>query len=158
MPPWFLLRCNAPVQNHLLDYLRQHNPDAHLYFPLFPKISRPHGCRRPITIHLPVFPGYLFLRPFIPLRATTFPSRARAHYVRFNGSGIATVPDAVIAGLRHRESLNQLVIEKIVENPYRPGTRVRVYTPVADEVVDANTQIAVASRTSAFLCPPPRSA
>lgn len=129
--PWLLLRLNPQIQPKFVDHISASLPDVDLYFPLYSKVTRPANKRTPITVQLPVYPGYIFARvnletdDFFQLTHAPY----RASFVRFNGN-LGIVPDRIIPFLREKESLNQLVVEKIVENPYYPGRRVRIILPL----------------------------
>lgn len=129
---WFLLHCNTAQQHRYTKHIAEHFPATEIYYPQYGRLSRPHGMRRPISIPTPVYPGYIFARPDSATHPRSLVStHPRAYYVRF-GPNIALVPNDIIDKLRIMESLNQLVTEKTAANPYKPGKRVIIHTPVAD--------------------------
>jgi transcription antitermination factor NusG len=86
-----------------------------------------------MVVWMPVYPGYVFARLDMDgdgiHELVTCPVKAR--FIKFGGE-ISTIPDKVIHELRRLESLSMLVREVQRVNPYRPGVKVRVHTPVAD--------------------------
>jgi transcription antitermination factor NusG len=131
--PWFLLRCTTTGQTRYIEHVRTRFPDVTLYVPHYPRLTRPHGHRHPITIPTPVYPGYIFIN----LDPTTQSLRSialtppRAYYVRFNGK-IEPVSPLAIAYLKEKESKNLLMVQKTIVDPYKPGKRVVIHLPVAD--------------------------
>jgi hypothetical protein len=119
-------------QEHFVDLLKEYLPGTEAYYPVYTKMSRPHGQRRAKEVTRPVYPGYLFVLignggnmhgpVSLPVRAS---------WVRFGGH-VEAVPDFVIQKLRDMEKANELVREIKYVNPYYPGARVRVHTPVQD--------------------------
>jgi transcriptional antiterminator RfaH len=133
MNSWTLLRLNAQKLERYLEHVQEHVPDVETYFPTFEKITRPHGRRQPVVVVRPVYPGYVFANLNVDGRdvrlMVSLPVRAR--FIKF-GEGISTIPDRVIHELRRLESLRMLVREIQKVNPYAPGVKVRIHTPVAD--------------------------
>jgi transcriptional antiterminator RfaH len=130
---WTLLRVNPQTQSRYVDSVHDHYPHVQIYYPQFRKITRPARKRYPITVTQPVYPGYIFICLDTTTdsfyKVTRLPIRARV--VRFNQL-IPKIPDRVILELRRLESLDQLVQDRILTNPYAPGTSVRVHTPICD--------------------------
>jgi transcription antitermination factor NusG len=130
---WTLLRLNPQNQSRYIDHVADNHPEVEIYFPVFQKTTRPHGRRHPVVVSRPVYPGYVFANidmngHGVRLLIST-PIRAR--FIRF-GPNISTIPDRVITELRRLEGLSLLVREVHRVNPYVPGVRVRVHTPIAD--------------------------
>lgn len=130
---WFLLRCTTTAQNRFVQRVQDRYPQIQIYIPQYPRISRPHGLRRTISIPTPVYPGYIFahLNPEEISLHSLILTPPRAYYIRFNGK-IAIVPDQVILQLKEKEDKNLLMTEKTIVDPYKPGKRVIVHLPIAD--------------------------
>lgn len=162
---WTLIKLNPIQQERYVDHVTDNEPSIELYFPQYQKITRPHRCRNPILLTLPVYPGYIFAKidpetdSIHRLTSTPF----QAYFIRF-GKSISVVPDPVITDLKRRESLNLLMKEMIVEDPYSPGRKVRIHHPVADIegiilqllgrnrlVVDTELGLATVARAAAAL-------
>jgi hypothetical protein len=111
--------------------MTENYPHIQTYYPIYQRTSRPHGKRIPIQVTRPVYPGYIFQRNTTDGIVTRLTTQFRVYAVRF-GDTLATLPDSVILDLRRLESLNLLVQEKILYNPYYPGRKVRVHLPIAD--------------------------
>jgi hypothetical protein len=128
---WSLLKVNPQKQVGYVDLLGKHCPGIESYYPVYQKMSRPHGVRRPMKVVRPVYPGYLFLRvgDLDMHRCVSLPVSAR--WVRFGGR-IEAIPNFVIQRLQKLELDNQLVREVKYVNPFTPGVRVRVHLPVYD--------------------------
>jgi len=129
---WTLLRLNAQNQNKYVEHVQENIPDVELYFPRYEKITRPHGMRQPIVVKRPVYPGYIFAKLDINGESVhmLISTPVRARYVKF-GQNIPTIPDRVIWDLQRLEGLKVLVREVQV-NPFQPGRKVRIHTPVYD--------------------------
>jgi hypothetical protein len=124
---------------HYLGLLHQYYPHIESYFPVYLRLCRPHGCRRPVEVVSPVYPGYLFLKVNCDnlFRPVSLPVKAR--WVRCGGNGdlskggdITIVPDIAVERLRKLEIAGELVREVKYVNPYRAGVAVRVHLPVQD--------------------------
>jgi hypothetical protein len=129
---WALLKLlHHRQQDRFTAFVAEHYPDVELYAPVFKRVTRPHGCRRPLAVIATVFPGYLFVHSDLGAGYARYLTATpiRAHWVRF-GTSIETIPDKVIAALRTLEARNELVREAILPRPLRPGARVRVQLPV----------------------------
>jgi hypothetical protein len=119
-------------QEHFVDLLKEYLPGTEAYYPVYTKMSRPHGQRKAREVQRPVYPGYLFVLignggnmhgpVSLPVRAS---------WVRFGGV-VEAVPDFVIQKLRDLEKANELVREVKYVNPYVAGAKVRVHLPVGD--------------------------
>ncbi len=132
---WGLLRVNPQNQDRYLGFMGEYHPKYEFYFPRFDRVSRPAGRRKPIVIPTPVYPGYVFIRLGLELRSL-LTSPIRVYFIRFTGKygkvgRISMVNDEVINGIKERERQGRLVEEKVVLDPYQPGRKVRVITPVA---------------------------
>lgn len=129
---WSLLRLNPLVQPHFLDHVEEFIPDVTTYFPQYIKITRPAKQRLPKTVLLPVYPGYIFVQLILASKALDQLTHApfKAYFVKFNRN-IAIVPGKVIQELQTKERMNLLVEEKIIEDPYRVGRKVRIIMPIA---------------------------
>jgi hypothetical protein len=129
---WTLLRLNPAHQPRFTAHLAENLPEIEYYFPLFRKLTRPHRQRHPISVTLPVYPGYVFCRidPNTGGVHRLISTPVRAYFIKF-GRNISIVPDAVISDLRLKESTNNLVQERIIADPYRPGVKVRIHLPIA---------------------------
>ena len=139
MNSWTLLRLNPQQQDRYIGHVTEHIPDVETYFPIYEKVTRPHGKRQPVVVIRPVYPGYVFAKlnedeeghlSGVEMRLMmSMPVRAR--FIRF-GPGISMIPDRVIHELRRLENLHMLVREVHRVSPYTPGVKIRVCTPVAD--------------------------
>jgi len=123
---------NPQKQTRYIDYVAEYHPEVETYFPVYNKTTRPHGKRQPIVVILPVYPGYVFVN--LERNGTEFHALARgpvkARFIKF-GEDISIIPDKVIIELRRLERLSMLMREVQI-NPYTPGRKIRVHTPVAD--------------------------
>lgn len=133
MSDWTLLRLNPQLQTRYVDHVAENHPEVETYFPVFDKVTRPHGMRKPLIVTRPVYPGYVFARVEMGGKSVRMLVSApvKARFIRFGGV-ISTVPDKVIEELRRLESHKLLVREIQRINPYIPGRKVRVHTPIAD--------------------------
>lgn len=133
MIEWHLLRLNPMAQTRFLDHATTFFPHIPLYFPRYKRLTRPHGHRRPFTTEVPVFPGYVFANLSLTSHDSYIITHSpiRARFVRF-GHTIPSIKDSIIHEIRRLESLNQLVREIRVTNPYYRGRKVIVHIPVAD--------------------------
>lgn len=135
MDPWGLLRVSPNAQVRYLGYLAERQPEVETYTPMYDRVSRPSGLRHTITVPTPVYPGYIFVKLCVDLRSLlSYP--IRAYFVRFGGQNgvggsLGTIREMVINGLKDMEQRGELVREDVVENPYKPGRKVRIHTPVA---------------------------
>lgn len=125
---WYLLRVAPQRQGRYVDYMGRFCPDVELYYPVYRKIVRPHGVRRPVVRELPVFPGYVFGRVENGIHRM---AERDARLVRF-GDYYGIVQDVVIEGLKKLECTNQLVREVEKVSPYRVGVRVRIHLSAGD--------------------------
>jgi hypothetical protein len=128
---WNLLRVNPQNQAKYCEFVRDNHEHIEVYFPVYVRQSRPAGKRTPIPVKEPVYPGYIFACPSDDsdvVRLMRAPTRVGV--VRFGGV-IAEVPSCVIEELRLKELRGELMKEEKVENPYQPGRKVVVHTPVA---------------------------
>lgn len=130
-PHWSLLKTNPQKQNGYVNLLTEHCPDIESYYPVYTRLSRPHGVRRPMKVVRPVYPGYLFLRIVDGEMRKPVSLPVSARWVRFGGK-IEAIPGFVIQKLRSLEQAGELVREIKHVNPYVPGTRVMVHHPVQD--------------------------
>lgn len=129
---WSLLKLNPQKQRGYVESLHEYFPGIESYYPIYTKLSRPHGSRRPMRVERPVYPGYLFLkvREGDDWQApVSLPVRAR--WVKFGGI-VESIPDRVVQGLRKLEEAGELVREVKYVNPYVAGAQVRVHLPMQD--------------------------
>ena len=129
---WFLLRVAPQRQGRYVDYMGEFCPDVEIYFPVYKRVTRPNGVRRPVVSMVPVFPGYVFGRTQGNLYRMVG-GMVPARFVRFGGE-MGVVRSSVIEELRRLECTGKLVetVQKV--NPYRVGVKVRVHHPVGDLV------------------------
>jgi hypothetical protein len=137
MYSWTLLRLNPASQARFVAYANDRHPDIPLYFPVYHRLSRPHGSRKAKSVAKPVYPGYVFARINTreSHRLVTLPVKARFIKLRLTQDEditISLIPDATIAQLRQLEERNLLVQEVHKANPFKPGVKVVVHMPVAD--------------------------
>jgi transcription antitermination factor NusG len=116
-----------------VDHVAENIPEVETYYPVFEKLVRPHGLRKPMAVTRPVYPGYVFAKIEMNGKSVHMLVSApvKARFIRFGGT-ISTVPDDVIRELRRLELSKLLVREIHRVNPYIPGKKVRIHTPVAD--------------------------
>jgi hypothetical protein len=131
MPHWSLLKVSPQKQRGYVELLKEYCSGIESYYPVYERVVRPHGMRRPMKEVRPVYPGYLFLKVVDGevRRPVSLPVSAR--WVRFGGR-IEAIPGFVVERLRRLEQEGQLVREVRYVNPYTPGVRVRVHLPVGD--------------------------
>jgi transcription antitermination factor NusG len=132
---WGLLKVRPQNQMKYLEYMVEYHPGYEFYFPRYGRVTRPAGHRRTKIVPTPVYPGYVFVQLGSELRSL-LSSPIRVYFVRFTGrygkvGRISVVQEEVINELKARERRGELVEEVVVENPYLPGRKVRVITPVA---------------------------
>jgi transcription antitermination factor NusG len=129
---WTLLRLNPQNQNKYVDHVVENHPDVEVYYPVYERMTRPHGKRQPMVVVCPVYPGYIFANLDINGHGVRLLVSApiRARYIRF-GPAISTIPDRVIDELRRLEIRKLLVREIQRISPYAPGVKVRIHTPIA---------------------------
>jgi hypothetical protein len=128
-----LLRLHYKQQTRFVELIGERYPAAvEFYAPVYKRLCRPHGRRRPIAVVQPIWLGYLFARSDLAAGFAHHLTHTpiRVSWVRFGGQ-IETVPDAVIDQLRILEARNELVREEMAPHPYRVGAKVRVHLPVA---------------------------
>jgi hypothetical protein len=129
---WSLLKTLHQQQSHFSDFVAERFPSIELYSPRYKRLSRPHGRRRPIAVVALCFPGYIFARIDLAAgdasRLTTTPFKV--HWIKF-ANRIEVVPDRVVDGMRALEARNELMRETEIDNPLKPGRRVRVNLPIA---------------------------
>lgn len=128
---WSLLKLNPQKQRGYVECLREYYPGIEAYFPVYSRVSRPHGSRRPMRVVRPVYPGYVFLMVGNMDMRGPVSLPVRAKWVRFGGV-VEAIPDSVVDGLRRMEEAGELVREIKYVNPYVPGVSVRVHLPVGD--------------------------
>jgi hypothetical protein len=129
---WSLLKLNPQKQNNYLRLLGTELPEVESYFPVYTRMSRPHGVRRAREVERPVYPGYVFIRVGDGIcmhGPVSLPISAK--WVRFGGK-VEVVSNRVIEGLRQLEGNNELIREIRYQNPYTPGTFCTVHLPVGD--------------------------
>ncbi len=135
---WGLLKVSPQKQDKYLGYMGEYHPKYEFYFPRYDRVTRPAGHRKTKIVSTPVYPGYVFVRICSEsgneLRSLVS-SPIRVYFVRFTGKygkvgRISVVNEEVINELKGREQRGELVEEKVVENPYLPGRKVRVMTPL----------------------------
>jgi Transcription termination factor nusG len=133
MNSWSLLRLNPQNQERYVEHVRDNRPDIETYYPLYDRITRPHGIRHPIKVPTPVYPGYVFAFADMDSRDVRWlvSSPVKAYFIKFGGV-ISVIPERVITEIKRLESLRMLVREQIKINPYQPGRPVVVHTPAAD--------------------------
>jgi transcription antitermination factor NusG len=129
---WTLLRLNAQKQEKYIEHVKETMPDVEVYFPVYDRVTRPHGKRQPIVVIRPVYPGYLFTKFDVdgPNVHGLVSAPVKARFIKF-GPDISRIPDRVIWELKHLENLKVLVREVHV-NPFKPGRKVRIHLPIAD--------------------------
>jgi transcription antitermination factor NusG len=129
---WTLLRLNPQKQSRYIEHVAENIPGVEMYFPVYNKTTRPHGRRQPLVVILPVYPGYIFANVDVNGEGiySLIRTPIRARFIRF-GPEISLIPDKVIVELRRLERLSMLMRESYV-NPYTPGRKIRIHTPVAD--------------------------
>jgi hypothetical protein len=130
-PHWSLLKLNPQKQRGYMELLQEHYPSIESYFPVYSRVVRPHGVRKPREVKKPVYPGYVFLRVSDGDLRGPVALPVSAKWVRFGGR-IEAIPSFVIQRLRGLEQANELVREVKYVSPYAPGVRVRVHLPVQD--------------------------
>jgi transcription antitermination factor NusG len=137
MSQWSLLRVNAQSQHRFVDFMDDNQPEIEYYFPKYDRVIRNSSGRdrkagKMITVPTPVYPGYVFVKEMFESawRLAQVRCPVRASFVRFGGE-VGLVDSRVIEGLRRLEVSGGLVQVIKVENPYLPGRKVRVHTPVA---------------------------
>ena len=127
------MRLAPSTQPRFVGYVTEKYPEVQIYYPLYLRRSRPARTRHPIQIPTPVFPGYIFAKiqtdSVIVSELTNTP--IRAFFVKF-GPDLGIVPEWEIERIRRLESLNQLVKITTKENPYRPGTKIRIMHTLLD--------------------------
>lgn len=130
---WHLLHLHPQNQSKFCDHIHS-TTEIPLYFPRYDRITRPHGHRTPISTPTPVYPGYVFSKIATSESINTLlRTPVKVSFVRYKISrDFMTIPDSVITELKRLESLNMLMTEKIYNNPYYPGRKIRVTHPVAD--------------------------
>lgn len=128
---WSLLKVNPQKQRGYVELLGQYCPGVELYVPVYNRVVRPHGLRRPIKVTRPVYPGYLFLRVGMEEMRKPVTLPVRASWVRFGGK-IEEIPGYVIQKIKQMEKANELVREVKGDSPYVPGARVLVRHEVRD--------------------------
>ena len=136
---WTLLRLNPQLQAKYCEYVQGTWPELEVYYPKYRRISRPSGKRYPITLVLPVYPGYVFAN--VAMHKThihgLISAPIKAYFIRLKAlpddiRTISTIPESVIVKLKHLEARNELMVESVQQSPYQPGRRIVVKHPSFD--------------------------
>ena len=119
-----------------MEFVEENCPSIELYYPQYERVVRSAGAHRAYKVLRPVFPGYIFARGDYLSAIAGCPIRVWFVRLRYDPdedlTGISLVPDRVIEKLKEDERMGKLVEERVVEDPYFPGRRVRIHTPMAD--------------------------
>jgi hypothetical protein len=128
---WSLLKLNPQKQVNYVDLLRTYLPGVEAYYPVYSRVCRPHGSRRPVKVERPVYPGYVFVMSINGDLRGPVNLPVRASWVRFGGR-VEGIPGFVVEQLRKLELAGELVREMRYVDPYVPGARVTVHLPMQD--------------------------
>jgi transcription antitermination factor NusG len=117
---WYAAQTCANHEKRVLEQLRQRAADT--YLPVFASVRRWKDRR--VTLDLPLFPGYVFVRLALRDRLPVLQTPSVVRLVGFGGQPVA-LPDLEIEALRHGLSGGM----RIGPHPYlKIGQRVRVKT------------------------------
>ena len=127
-PPWYLAYTKPRQETVAHHNLEQQNFEA--YLPLYKTLKR--SAQSSVAVLEPMFPRYIIFRPHNTRQSVSVARSTRGVMTLISfGGNVATLPDALVQGIRHIEhTRNQIDTQQL--NPLRPGQAVRVAGGVMD--------------------------